>query len=136
MSGTVGGREPLDAGYATVFAAAAVGVLVCLLGLGLQVGAAVLARHRAETAADLAALAGAREAVRGADVACARATEVAADNGARLVACSVEGWTVIVVTQRSCGCMPSVSGDASGRARAGPVASGGAPSGVLTVSGA
>jgi secretion/DNA translocation related TadE-like protein len=136
VSGTVGGREPLDDGYATVFAAAAVGVLVCLLGLGLQVGAAVLARHGAETAADLAALAGAREAVRGADVACARATEVAAGNDARLVACSVEGWTVIVVTERSCGCMPSVAGDASGRARAGPVASDGTPSGVPEVSGA
>ena len=59
------GRAPSDPGYATVFAAAAVGVLVLLLGLGLQVGAAVLARHRAETAADLAALAGAREAVAG-----------------------------------------------------------------------
>jgi len=136
VSGAVDGRAPSDAGYATVVAAAAVGVLVLLLGLGLQVGAAVLARHRAETAADLAALAGAREAVRGADVACARAAEVAVGNGARLAGCSVEGWTVIVVTARSCGCMPSVSGDASGRARAGPLASGCAPSGVLAVSGA
>jgi secretion/DNA translocation related TadE-like protein len=88
VSGSADGRRapPDDAGTATVLAAAAVGVLVLLLGLGLQVGAATLARHRAETAADLGALAGAREAVRGRDVACARADAVVAGNGARLVA--------------------------------------------------
>jgi secretion/DNA translocation related TadE-like protein len=113
-----------------VLAAAAVGVLVLLLGLGLQVGAATLARHRAETAADLGALAGAREVVRGRDVACARAQAVVAGNGARLVACSVEGWAVVVVAATSCVCVPSVSGDAAGRARAGPVAGGVPPSGL------
>ncbi|GAA4875832.1 Rv3654c family TadE-like protein [Actinomycetospora straminea] len=132
MSGTAGGRRAdADAGAATVLAAAAVGVLVLLLGLGLQLGAATLARHRAEAAADLAALAGAREAVRGADVACARAGDVAQRNDARLLACSVEGWSVIVSTATRCGCLPSVSGDATGRARAGPVTAGGAPSGGL-----
>ncbi|MFC5139566.1 Rv3654c family TadE-like protein [Actinomycetospora rhizophila] len=130
MSGAAGGRRAVgDAGSATVLAAAAVGVLVCLLGLGLQLGAATLARHRAEAAADLAALAGAREAVRGADVACARAGEIAAGNDARLVACAVEGWTVRVITAAPCRCLPSVSGDATGRARAGPVAVAGPPSG-------
>ena len=124
MSGSAGGRRgpPDDAGTGTVLAAAAVGVLVLLLGLGLQVGAATLARHRAETAADLGALAGAREVVRGRDVACARADAVVAGNGARLVVCTVEGWSVTVITTTSCGCVPSVSGDAAGRARAGPVA--------------
>ena len=137
MSGAPGGRRPAptDAGAATVLAAAAVGVLVLLLGLGLQVGAATLARHRAETAADLGALAGAREAVRGRDVACARAGAVVAGNGARLVGCSVEGWTVTVITATACGCMPSVSGGAAGRARAGPVAGVGPPSGSASVTG-
>jgi secretion/DNA translocation related TadE-like protein len=131
MSGTSGGRRraPADAGAATVLAAAAVGVLVLLLGLGLQVGAATLARHRAETAADLGALAGAREVVRGRDVACARAGEVVAGNAARLVACSVDGWSVTVITAAACGCVPSVSGDAAGRARAGPVTAEHPPSG-------
>ncbi|MDD7941713.1 flp pilus-assembly TadE/G-like family protein [Actinomycetospora lutea] len=134
MSGTAGGRRAVDdAGSATVLAAAAVGVLVCLLGLGLQVGAATLARHRAESAADLAALAGAREAVRGADVACERSREIAAGNGARLVDCAVEGWTVRVITAARCACLPSVSGEATGRARAGPVALGGPPSGPSVV---
>ncbi|PVZ09384.1 Rv3654c family TadE-like protein [Actinomycetospora cinnamomea] len=137
MSGTAGGRwrRAEDTGAVTVLAAAAVGVLVLLLGLGLQVGAATLARHRAETAADLAALAGAREVVRGRDVACARAADVVATNGARLVHCAVEGWTVIVITASACGCMPSVSGDAAGHARAGPVAAEGPPSGRPPVTG-
>lgn len=136
MSGTTGGRRPLDdAGTATVLAAAAVGVLVLLLGLGLQVGAATIARHRAESAADLGALAGARAVVRGRDVACGRAEAVVAGNGARLVACSVEGWTVVVDTATSCGCVPSVSGDATGRARAGPVAGVVPPSGRPPVTG-
>lgn len=130
-----GRRAVDDRGSATVLAAAAVGVLVCLLGLGLQIGAATLARHRAESAADLAALGGAREAVRGADVACARAREIAEGNGSRLVDCVVEGWSVRVITARTCGCLPSVSGAATGRARAGPVTVGGPPSGATGVTG-
>ena len=122
-----------DEGFATVLAAAAVGVLVCLLGLALALGAATLARHRAEAAADLGALAAARDVVTGADVACARAAEVVRGNGALLVACSVDGWTVTVVTSVPCGCVPSVSGDAAGRARAGPVAAPGTPVGAAAV---
>jgi secretion/DNA translocation related TadE-like protein len=109
-----------DEGSATVLAAAAVGVLVLLLGLGLQLGAAVLARHRAEAAADLAALAAARELVMGLDVACARGGEIAAAQGARMVSCTASGWSVTFVVVVSCRCVPSVSSDAVGRARAGP----------------
>jgi secretion/DNA translocation related TadE-like protein len=109
-----------DQGSATVLAAAAVGVLVLLLGLGLQLGAAVLARHRAEAAADLSALAAARELVMGLDVACGRGGEIAAAHGARTVSCTSSGWSVTVVVVVSCGCVPSVSSDAVGRARAGP----------------
>jgi secretion/DNA translocation related TadE-like protein len=108
---------------------------VLVLGLGLQVGAATLARHRAETAADLGALAAAREVVRGRDVAGARADAVVTGNGARLVRCSVEGWTVTVLTATRCGCVPSVSGDAAGRARAGPVAGVVSPRGPPPVTG-
>ncbi|MHC1563472.1 Rv3654c family TadE-like protein [Actinomycetospora sp. C-140] len=118
---------------ATVLAAAAVGVLVLLLGLGLQLGAATLARHRAEAAADLAALAAARAVVEGVDVACERASTVAAGNGARVLACTARGWTVTVVAAAPCRCVPSVSGDATGRARAGPVAVGDAPTGTAAV---
>lgn len=51
--------------------------------------AAVLARHRAESAADLAALAGAGQIGTGGAV-CLAARRIAADNGARLVACASE----------------------------------------------
>jgi secretion/DNA translocation related TadE-like protein len=111
-----------DEGSATVLAAAAVGVLVLLLGLGLQLGSAVLARHRAEAAADLAALAAAREVVMGVDIACDRGGEIAAAHGARTLSCTASGWSVTVVVAVPCGCVPSVSSDAVGRARAGPVA--------------
>jgi secretion/DNA translocation related TadE-like protein len=110
-----------------VLAAAAVGVLVLLLGLGLQLGAAVLARHRAEAAADLAALAAAREVVMGVDVACARGGEIAAAHGARTLSCTASGWSVTVVVAVTCGCVPSVSADAVGRARAGPAAADAGP---------
>jgi hypothetical protein len=63
-------------------------------------------------------------------VACARAVAVVERNGARLLACSVDGWTVTVTAATACACVPSVSGDATGRARAGPVTAGGAPSGT------
>ena len=137
VSGAVGGREPLDAGYATVFAAAAVGVLVLPAGpraAGRGRGARPPPRRdrgrpRARWPGRARPSAGPMWPARGPP----RSLSATVRGSS---ACSVEGWTVIVVTARSCGCMPSVSGDASGRARAGPVASGGAPSGVLAVSGA
>lgn len=122
-----------ERGAATVMAAAAVGVLVLLLGLGLQLGAATLARHRAETAADLAALAAAREAVRGEDLACARAGEVATANGAVLRSCRWSGWTVAVGTTAATRGVPSVIGDAEGRALAGPTVLGGHSDGVSSL---
>lgn len=109
-----------DAGSATVPAAAAVGVLVLLLALGLQLGAAVLARHRAEGAADLAALAAAREVVMGVDVACDRAARLAGAQGARMTSCTATGWSVTVVVVVPCRCVPTVFSEAVGRARAGP----------------
>lgn len=118
-----------DDGLATVLAAVAVAVIVALLGLGVAVSGAVLARHRAESAADLAALAGASDAAGGTGPACGRAAEVARTNGAVLTSCTWRGWAVSVVVSRPCTCLPSVVGAAVGRARAGPVAVGGTPSG-------
>ncbi|MDQ1626309.1 MAG: hypothetical protein QOI54_53 [Actinomycetota bacterium] len=89
--GVRGHRLPADAGSATIW------VLCCCLlvwsaGLaGLTRGAAVVARHRAESAADLAALAGARVQLAATGPPCARVAEVAARNGARLVACAARG---------------------------------------------
>jgi secretion/DNA translocation related TadE-like protein len=71
-----GGDHADDRGVATVWAATAVAVLISVLAAMLDLAGAVAARHRAEAAADLAALAAAGRAVHGGDSACARAAEV------------------------------------------------------------
>jgi secretion/DNA translocation related TadE-like protein len=53
----------------------------------LSIGAAVVTRHRAESAADLAALAGARTSADGVGDPCAAAGRVAAAMRAQVVAC-------------------------------------------------
>ncbi len=77
------------------------GVLVCCVigGVWLAAGRAALARQRAETAADLAALAGAQSLTghgRAAAPPCAAAGRAAAANGGRLLECSVAGDEVTV----------------------------------------
>ena len=109
-----------DQGFATVLAAGAVAVVVLLLGVCLALGSVVATRHRAATTADLAALAGAAEAVRGQEAGCARAGQLAAENGAVLRGCRWSGWNLEVTVALSCGCLP-VADVATVRARAGPV---------------
>jgi len=48
---------------ATVWAAAAIAVLVSMAVFGLHLGEAVIVRHQAESAADLAALVGPRRSL-------------------------------------------------------------------------
>jgi secretion/DNA translocation related TadE-like protein len=91
-------------------------VLVLFAGALASVGAAVNARHRARTAADLAALAGAARALEGASVACGRASEYAAANGAGVRACRLDGFDLIVTVAVSTRFGPAVAS-----ARAGPV---------------
>lgn len=80
---------PRDAGGATALLLASLGALV--LGLAVvSVGAGAAAAHvRADTAADLAALAGAGRLVAGAGApaSCERAAVVAAHNGATVTGC-------------------------------------------------
>ena len=80
-------------------------------------GGLLVARHRAQSAADLGALAGALRAVEGTGVACPAADRIVRANGGRLVACRVEGLDV-VVTVRVAG--PAGWGSAEESARAGP----------------
>ncbi|WP_018332830.1 Rv3654c family TadE-like protein [Actinomycetospora chiangmaiensis] len=109
-----------DRGAATVVAAAMVAALVLLLATVLVLGAVVATRHRAAVAADLAALAGAAEGVRGQRAGCDRARSLAASNGGELRSCEWQGWNLQVVVASTCGCLP-VGGTATVRARAGPV---------------
>ncbi|MCU1604427.1 MAG: hypothetical protein JWP46_892, partial [Modestobacter sp.] len=60
-----------ERGSATVWVAALAGLLAAVGMAAVLVGAAVVGRHRAGTAADLAALAGAGRAVLGDPQACA-----------------------------------------------------------------
>jgi secretion/DNA translocation related TadE-like protein len=72
-------------------------LVVVLAGAAASVrGLAALARHHAESAADLAALGGATQVVQGAADACAVARSVAASNAARLTGCRLSGAVVTV----------------------------------------
>jgi secretion/DNA translocation related TadE-like protein len=68
-----------------------IAVLCVVFGVVLTMGQAVLARHRAAGAADLAALAAADHWMDGGTAACAEADRVARAQHARLVRCAVEG---------------------------------------------
>ena len=112
-----------DRGSATIWAAALAGLVwVGSSAAGLY-GSAVMARHRAETAADLAALAAAVHVPDGRSGACAVGARIAGDNGATLRSCEVAGDEVEVVVSRrvSLGGLGTFASVA--RARAGPVES-------------
>ncbi|SFK89114.1 Rv3654c family TadE-like protein [Geodermatophilus ruber] len=112
-----------ERGSATVWVVALSGVLAAVGVAAVLVGTAVVARHRATGAADLAALAAAERAVRGDPGACSAAAAVAGANGAELTGCTVDGAAVVEVTVAvPVRLGPLGTGRAAARARAGPVA--------------
>jgi secretion/DNA translocation related TadE-like protein len=113
-----------DRGVATVWAAMAVAVLMAMAGFGVDLGAAVVARHRVEAAADLAALAAAAHAVDGQPVACAHGDRVAKAMAVWLSSCRVVGQEVFVELEVHATIPLVTGGDVRGRAHAGPVTSG------------
>lgn len=110
-----------DDGVATVFAAIGSIVLLAFTIVAVQIGAATLARHRAESAADLGALAGATAALQGSGAACAKAAEVVRSNGIRMDSCAMDGADVLVTAVAGVRVGP-LHAEATGRARAGPIA--------------
>lgn len=80
-----------DGGAATVWVACACSVLCVVFAAVLAMGQAVVARHRAGAAADLAALAASDQALRGTSAACGVASRVARAQGAEVVRCTVAG---------------------------------------------
>jgi secretion/DNA translocation related TadE-like protein len=110
-----------DRGVATLWAAGAMSVVLAVMVVGINLGAAASSRHRAEAAADLAALAAASHAGDGEAAACAHGARVAHGMSARLVSCRLAGWEAAVEIE----VRPSLAlgswGVAHGRARAGPV---------------
>ncbi|MGP3753335.1 Rv3654c family TadE-like protein [Streptomyces sp. IBSNAI001] len=100
---------------ATVWVAVTTATLCAVFAMVLALGQAVSARHRAGGAADLAALAAADHALRGAEAACAAAGEVAEAQGAEIVRCGVKGEIADVAVRAHFGLYaPEV------RSRAGP----------------
>ncbi|MBI8989918.1 TadE-like protein [Corynebacterium sp. CCM 8863] len=104
--------EHRERGSATLVAAVAIAAFTVLTLVVLEGVVDVLDRHRAQVAADLAAVAAATALWSG-DDACAVASRTAARNsGGRLRGCRTEGADVIVAV---------AVGDATVRARAGPL---------------
>lgn len=93
-----------------------VGLLLCITGAGACLGSAVIARHRAQAVADLAALAAAARLPAGRAAACAQAAALAHAMGVNNVYCETDHLNVVVKVE-----VPvPFAGTALAAARAGP----------------
>jgi secretion/DNA translocation related TadE-like protein len=101
-----------------VLGALLIAALVSLTVAGVWLGAALVARHRAQAAADLAALAAAQRVVAGPGSACRAAADVAAAMRARVEGCVSERLDVVVTVAVPVG-VP-IAAPAVATARAGP----------------
>lgn len=88
-----------EGGAATVWVLALASVIWFTAFAGLLVADVQALRHQAGAAADLAALAGARNAWHGAERACDAAGRVARANGGRLQACAVRAGVADVTVE-------------------------------------
>jgi len=89
-------RGRSDEGFTTVAALGLVLALGAVTVLVVTVGVLQVLRHRAESAADLAALAAARHAWEGPSAACSAARTTAAAQGAALDGCVLDGLDAVV----------------------------------------
>ncbi|MCP2164634.1 Rv3654c family TadE-like protein [Goodfellowiella coeruleoviolacea] len=113
-------RGDPDRGSASVLAVAVIAVLLGLAALGVAVATAVTTRHRAASAADLAALAGAAHVLAGRQEACQRADWVARRMRVELTGCVVVGRDVLVAVAARPPEPLALLGTTNARARAGP----------------
>lgn len=97
-----------------------VAVLLCTTAAGAHLGAAVVARHRAQAAADLAALAAAAWLPHGPTPACDRAAAVGRQMRVFATRCVVDALDVVVTVEVAV----AFAGAARAVARAGPAARG------------
>lgn len=107
-----------DRGSATVTACFAMLALIAVTVTVAHLGSAVVARHRAQSGADLAALAAADQAVQGVDTACAAAEIVAERMRLTVDECQLDGWDAVVTVTSAVGLG---IGTAAAAARAGPI---------------
>lgn len=89
-------RDRQDEGSSTVFVLGLVTVLLFVGGLVATVASLAVTRHRAETAADLAALAAAGRAFEGRLAACAAARHVVEAQKGHLLTCRLDGLDAVV----------------------------------------
>ena len=109
-----------DRGSASITAAAMMAVLLAITYGAVQVGSAVIARHRAQAAADMAALAAASLLPTGQPVACGKAAALARAMGTTLSDCTADALNVTVTVHAQLPLRLGVSGPARAVARAGP----------------
>jgi secretion/DNA translocation related TadE-like protein len=93
-------------------------VLLAVTGGSAYLGAAVVARHRAQAAADLAALAAAARVPAGPETACAQASALARAMRVSTAGCAVDDLDVVVTIE--VGLTVGRWGKARAAARAGP----------------
>lgn len=108
-----------ESGVASVWALVLIGVLILVADGVCSVVGVVGAHHRAEGAADLAALAGAAAIQQGAD-GCAAAARVAGRNGAELMSCDTAGAVLQVRVEVRTRAVLGRVWALSGTAKAGP----------------
>lgn len=104
-----------DEGFATVWAAVSAFALCAVFAVVIAMGQAVMARHEAGAAADMAALAASDRSAYGEGRACEAARRVAAVQRALLVRCSVRAGIADVRAEARAGVFTSRI-----RSRAGP----------------
>jgi len=96
-------------------------VLLALTASGGYIGSVVVARHRAQAAADLAALAAAVHLGEGVDAACSQASALAHAMRTVVTQCVVEDLDVVVTVDAPVAFGRLAVGPAHAGARAGPV---------------
>lgn len=107
-----------DKGAATVLAAFMLTVLIVLTGGGIRLGSVIVARHRAQSAADLAGLAAAALLPAGPELACHHAEHISTTMGAVMNHCAIDGLDAVIAVTVAVGGW--VGATAHARARAGP----------------
>jgi secretion/DNA translocation related TadE-like protein len=95
--------------------------VVAVAGFGTAIGAAIVARHQAQAAADLGALSAAIHAPEGTTVACAHAARVVSANRGQLAGCHVVGLEAVISTRVRAAGLAAALPPAEARSRAGPV---------------
>ena len=109
-----------DRGSGTVLVLCVASLVATAAAVLVALGSVAVARHRAASAADLAALAAADRALQGTAAACVSAGAVTAAVSARLLSCRLDGADAVVVVEvRPAGPLRAW-GAARGVARAGP----------------